>query len=148
MQKYIVEVSDNQTEWRDFDSGKRHRIDGPAREFVNGSKSWWVDGNRHRVDGPAVECADGSKSWYQNGKLHRVDGPACEWANGSKDYWIDGKKHRLDGPAYETPNGYKEWWIDGKEYTEQEFNEYSNPVKELSVAELEKLLGYKIKVVK
>ena len=39
---------------------------------------------RHREDGPAVEYADGSKEWYLNGKLHREDGPACEYADGSK----------------------------------------------------------------
>lgn len=43
-------------------------------------------GERHREDGPAVEYADGSKYWYQNGELHREDGPAIEdEEDGSKD---------------------------------------------------------------
>jgi hypothetical protein len=40
----------------------------------------------HREDGPAIEYADGSKDWYLNGKRHREDGPAMEFANGNK-YW-------------------------------------------------------------
>lgn len=36
--------------------------------FANGTKMWWVDGQLHRLDGPAVEYADGSKEWYINHK--------------------------------------------------------------------------------
>jgi hypothetical protein len=28
---------------------------------------WYLDGNVHRTDGPAVEWADGDKSWFLNG---------------------------------------------------------------------------------
>jgi len=28
---------------------------------------WWVSGQPHRADGPAVEWADGDKAWYLNG---------------------------------------------------------------------------------
>ena len=45
----------------------------------------------HRLDGPAIEYPDGSKSWCQNGQLHRIDGPAVEWARGNKDWFINGK---------------------------------------------------------
>jgi hypothetical protein len=46
-----------------------HRVDGPAYEGADGSRSWWVDGKLHRVDGgPAVEWADGTRSWYVDGK--------------------------------------------------------------------------------
>jgi len=47
-------------------------------------------GNLHREDGPAIEWADGSKEWWINEKLHREDGPAIEWADGTKrmvDKW-------------------------------------------------------------
>jgi hypothetical protein len=47
----------------------RHRNDGPAVDWSNGAKAWYVDGKRHRLDGPAVEYADGAKSWYVNGVL-------------------------------------------------------------------------------
>ena len=30
----------------------------------NGTKAWYVDGKLHRVDGPAVEYADDIKSWW------------------------------------------------------------------------------------
>ena len=45
---------------------------------------------RHRLDGPAFEWVSGHKEWYVNGKLHRLDGPAVEWANGYKAWWVDG----------------------------------------------------------
>ena len=45
-----------------------HREDGPAIEFSNGQKEWYVHGKVHRVDGPAVEYAGGDKAWYLNGK--------------------------------------------------------------------------------
>lgn len=45
-----------------------HREDGPAVEWADGIKSWWLNGKRHREDGPAIEWADGIKSWYLNGR--------------------------------------------------------------------------------
>ena len=97
----------------------------PAVEHVYGSKFWWLNGEYHREDGPAVESVNGDTFWYLNGRLHRLDGPAVEYAD-----------------------GYKEWWLNGKNYTEEEFIAKTQPVKELTVAEIEKLLGYTIKVVK
>jgi len=41
-----------------------HRLDGPAVEYVDGSKRWWVEGQRHRLDGPAIEYADGHKEYW------------------------------------------------------------------------------------
>ena len=32
------------------------------------AKYWYLDGKRHRVDGPAIECVDGYKWWYLDGK--------------------------------------------------------------------------------
>ena len=61
-----------------------HREDGPAVEWADGDKSWYVDGRIHRTDGPAIEGKDGSKFWYTNGELHRTDGPAIEAADGNK----------------------------------------------------------------
>ena len=76
----------------------------------------------HRIDGPAIEYADGDKSWWVDGKMHQLDGPAVEYANGYKAWWVDGKRHRLGGPAIEWTNGDKEWWVDGKYLTEEQFN--------------------------
>ena len=77
-------------------NGKLHMIDGPAFEWYNGHKEWWIDGKPHRINGPAVEYNNGNKSWYKEGKLHRRDGPAIEYYYGFKD------------------NGYKEWYIEGE----------------------------------
>ena len=53
-----------------FLDGKKHRTDGPACEWADGTRSWWLNGLRHRTDGPAVECADGDREWWLNGKRH------------------------------------------------------------------------------
>ena len=42
----------------------------------------------HRVDGPAIEYRDGTKCWYVNGKRHRINGPAIEWNNGEKYRYV------------------------------------------------------------
>jgi hypothetical protein len=95
---------------------KQHRIDGPAVEFANGAKSWYIDGKRHRTDSHAVELADGTKYWYLNGKRHRIDGPAVEFANGAKHWYLDDKLHRTDGPAIESADGTKYWYLNGKRH--------------------------------
>ena len=63
--------------------GQLHREDGPAQEWDDGSKVWFINGLRHRVDGPAIEWSSGCKRWYINGKLHREDGPAVESYTGN-----------------------------------------------------------------
>ena len=92
--------------------------------------------------------SDGSKFWFLNGKRHREDGPAVESATGNKEWYLNGKQHREDGPAVEYADGTKSWYLNGEKYTEEEFNKKMNPVKELTVADLEKLLGYPVKIVK
>lgn len=47
-----------------------HREDGPAIEWSNGDKEWWLNGNRHREDGPAIEFTTGIKRWYYFGKQY------------------------------------------------------------------------------
>ena len=32
----------------------------------NGDKRWYLNGNFHRTDGPAVEYSDGTKYWFLN----------------------------------------------------------------------------------
>ena len=67
MQEYRVEVQDSgNIEWRQ--NNKRHRLDGPAREYANGDKLWYKNGERHRLDGPAVELANGDKEWHIEGR--------------------------------------------------------------------------------
>lgn len=97
MKEYIVRVYENRTEWYNKE-GELHREGGPAVEWNDGDKEWWLNGARHRENGHAFE-RDGVKEWWVNGKLHREDGSAVEYSNGNK-----------------------EWWLNGKEYTEEEFN--------------------------
>ena len=87
----------------------------------HGTKIWKnKNGQYHRTDGPAIEYTDGYKSWYVNGFLHRTDGPACESADGYKSWWVNGFLHRTDGPAVEYVNGSKYWYLSGQRLTEQE----------------------------
>ena len=127
MQTYKVTVDQEKTiRWYN-EKDRLHRLDGPAIEYANGSKAWFVDGKCHRLDGPAIEYANGYKAWLVGGKYHRLDGPAIEYANGDKAWCVEGKLHRLDGPAVEYANGDKEWYVQDKELTEKEFNEYTKP---------------------
>ena len=70
------------------------------------------------------------------------------YEGGSKHWYLNGKPHREDGPAVEYANGDKEWWLNGKKLTEEQFLKETTKTKELTVAELEELLGYSIKIVK
>ena len=94
MQEYKVTVDSQGTvRWRDFKTDLPHRVDGPAVEYDNGDKYWFVKGKLHREDGPAVEHPDGYKEWYIDGKYHRIDGPAIEYADGDKSWYLDGVKY-------------------------------------------------------
>ena len=72
--------------WYNTD-GKLHRLDGPAFEYVDGTKYWYKNGHLHREDGPAIEEADGYIAWYLNGEYHREDGPAIDYGDGPKKWW-------------------------------------------------------------
>ena len=54
-------------DWLDF-TRCLHREDGPAVEYTNGSKMWFINNNLHKEDGPAIIYVDGNKWWYINGK--------------------------------------------------------------------------------
>jgi len=97
------------------ESGLLHREDGPAVEYSNGHKQWWIRGMLHRVDGPAIEKENCIREWWCNDKKHREDGPAVEWEDGTREWWIDGLRHREDGPAIIKPiDTSKSWWIENK----------------------------------
>ena len=82
----------------------------------------------HRLNGPAIEYADGYKAWYVNGRRHREDGPAVEYAD-----------------QYGIP---VEYWIEGEKYSKEEFLAKAAPVKEMTMAQLEKVLGHEVKIIK
>ena len=104
-----------------------HREDGPAVEYSDGSKSWYLNGKLHREDGPAIEGADGSKSWYLNGKLHWEDGPAVEWASGTKYWYLNGQP--LSKEEWEKRVTKKTININGKAFTIEELNALIASVK-------------------
>ena len=123
-------------------------IEYTVKVYADGTKSWFLNGKRHREDGPAIEYANGDKDWCLNGQLHREDGPASEYTDGSKYWSLNGKPHREDGPAAEYTDGRKYWYLNGKLLTQEEHQSATNPAKELTVAEVEKLLGHRVKIVK
>ena len=116
-----------------------------------GNTFWYKDAKcyvLHRENGPAVEYSNGDKFWYQNDQLHRENGPAIECADGTKRWYQRGQRHRTDGPAVEYTNGYLEWWLNGKQMLEAEFLAATQPVVELTVADIEKLVGKRVKIIK
>jgi len=122
--------------------------------FVNvdehGTIRWYSDAKRtimNREDGPAYIGSDGTKIWYINGMLHREGGPGIEHADGSTYWYVNDVRHRVDGPATEFANGHKFWYLYGTPMSEKEHRIATSPAKELTMAEIEKLLGYKVKVV-
>ena len=135
--KLTYEVNKEGTKLYTNAKGQLHRLDGPAREFANGSKFWYRNSSLHRTDGPAVENYDGTKEWWLNGSLHRTDGPAVEHANGSKLWYRNSSLHREDGPAWVHASGTKEWYFEGKRLTEAEFNERTNPVVKAKLQTIE-----------
>ena len=116
---------------------------------VDGARTEWrLNGKLHREDGPAIETASGTKEWRLNGNLHREDGPAVEWSNGYNAWWLNGNLHREDGPATEYADGAKAWWLNGVRLTEAEHARRTSKAKQLTVAQVEKLLGYTVEIVK
>ena len=113
-----------------------------------GGCEWYLKNKLHREDGPAAEYSDGSKWWYLNDKLHREDGPAIERADGTKEWWLNNKLHREDGPAIERADGSKFWYLNDVHVTQADHKRRTTAVQELTIAEIEALLGYQVKIVK
>jgi len=125
--EYTVFVHDDGTKyWYDVD-GLRHRLDGPAMEYADGSKCWYYKDKLHRLDGPAVEHPSGTKRWYVDGLRHRLGGPAVEYGDGDKYWYYKDKLHRLDGPAVEYKNGSKVWYLNNRCLSEAEWRAKTQP---------------------
>ena len=95
MKEYKVEVTENSTKWYN-PKGQLHREDGPAVEYTDGYKSYYINDKRHREDGPAMEYTDGSKSYYINDeelteKEFKYRTKTCE----GKVVEIEGVKYKL-----------------------------------------------------
>jgi len=69
-EQYIwIDIDETKFYYKDKRMNILHRLDGPAVEYTDGHKEWWVDGNKHRLDGPASEWSNGVKFWYVDGKV-------------------------------------------------------------------------------
>lgn len=88
------------SDWVEYKFGTLlHREDGPAREFANGKREWWLYGKRHRQSGPAVIHPQGTQEWWMNGVLHRENGPAIVTTNTATHvcmYYGHGHLYRID----------------------------------------------------
>ena len=51
------------------EKGEYHRENGPAVEYNNGGKCWYINGVAHREDGPAFERIVGGMGWYLYGEM-------------------------------------------------------------------------------
>ena len=58
MKEYKVKVTDSKTEWYNLND-ERHREDGPAVEWTDGTKCWYINGECKSI-GKIVEI-DGKK---------------------------------------------------------------------------------------
>lgn len=109
--------------WKNSE-GFIHREDGPALDYADGYKAWYINGKRHRTDGPAIEYGDGYKAWHLNGeqlteeefnnKIKSSESTMTVDSGGSK-HWRNskGEWHRTDGPACEHADGNKYWYQNG-----------------------------------
>lgn len=61
---------------------------------------------------------------------------------------LNDKLHREDGPAIECANGDRSWYLNGEKMTEEEHRAQTQPAVELTVAEIEKLIGKRVKIIK
>ena len=67
--------------------------------------------------------------------------------NGDVMWCLNGKLHREDGPAIEYFDGTKSWYLHGEKLTEEEHAEQTAPAVEMTVDQICKALGKKVKVV-
>jgi hypothetical protein len=90
---YVIKNKQGIFYYKDPEYTILHREDGPAIEYVNGRKEWYLNGERHREDGPAVEYANEYKAWWLNDNIHRTDGPAVEYSDGRTEWWLFGIRY-------------------------------------------------------
>ena len=117
---------------------KYHRTDGPAIEWVNGGKAWFVNGKRmseeqfnawRAKNNPVKEgYKDTIKilgqmevpiriSDYGTEVYKTKEGFRYEYTNGNKVWFnINNDLHRTDGPAVERADGSKEWYINNERH--------------------------------
>jgi len=121
LHKECVPVFSDGLEIEEIEEKMGVKIKNKVEIVVTGNVYWKKPGTLifHREDGPAVEYSDGTKYWYVDGKRHREDGPAAEFRGGRKEWYVGGKRHREDGPAIVFANGERQWFVEGRKFTEE-----------------------------
>ena len=88
-----MEIDKDENRYWYNENNQFHRVGGPAVEYANGFKAWYINGKKHRVDGPAVDGGGiGAREWWVNGLCHREKAPAVEWFDGTKEWYLNGSK--------------------------------------------------------
>jgi hypothetical protein len=93
-------------------------------------------GRLHRIGGPAKIEKDGTLSWCQNGLLHREDGPAYVYPKRKYSAWyINGERHREDGPSmvYDDKPRDNQYHIHGQAVSKNDLPNYVEPEKKIVV---------------
>ena len=96
----------------DYGSIPEEKLNG-IYEVENYGISYYVNGKLHREDGPAIEYINGTKFWIVNDKYHRLDGPAIEWRDGEISYYIEdieySTKEEFEAAVYLYKNGLQDY---------------------------------------
>ena len=89
--------------YKNGDQSILHREDGPAVEYNNGIKFWYLHGKRHRADGPAVDIADSFKSKdysiFQNSIFNQYQEDMYFYMG--KRYFVKNTKEFMNAYRYE-----------------------------------------------
>ena len=59
-----IDSKGNETHWKNGDI--------IMAKYYDGFQSWWLNNERHREDGPALIYSDGTKFWFYHGKEIKV----------------------------------------------------------------------------
>ena len=74
----------------------------PAQKDKHGNTWKYRNGKLHTESGPAVEYIDGRKEWYVDGKRHRLYGPAVS-GDGTEEYWVNDKEYSKENYLKQYP---------------------------------------------
>ena len=85
-----------------LENGKLHRSGGlPAVEYSNGDKEYYENNKLHRIDGPAVDFVNGTKQYWLFGKCYDTKKQYDkEVKKLTKTVSHEGKEAVIDGITY------------------------------------------------
>jgi hypothetical protein len=93
-----IEIEKTEKFTKHYVNGFLHRYPGPAVEYSNGDKEWFIHGIRYGITcgakiAPAIKRADGSAEWLENGTYINSDWNSID-ANGRKYKYSGTYKNR------------------------------------------------------